>query len=108
MRDLNKDFGAAVSEARRKLGLTQVGLAEELGKTDRSISDMENGKTTPKLDTVALFARRLGISVDAVIHDAPQGDVPFCVKQFFAGMSEEEAAGYIRLCEDAEKIRKQK
>ena len=32
MRDLNKDFGAAVSEARRKLGLTQVGLAEELGK----------------------------------------------------------------------------
>ena len=60
MRDLNKDFGAAVSEARRKLGLTQVGLTEELGKTDRSISDMENGKTTPKLDTVALFARRLG------------------------------------------------
>ena len=108
MRDLNKDFGAAVSEARRKLGLTQVGLAEELGKTDRSISDMENGKTTPKLDTVALFARRRGISVDAVIHDMPQGDVPFCVKQFFAGMSEEEAAGYIRLCEDAEKIRKQK
>lgn len=108
MRDLNKDFGAAVSEARRKLGLTQVGLAEEPGKTDRSISDMENGKTTPKLDTVALFARRLGISVDAVIHDTPQGDVPFCVKQFFAGMSEEEAAGYIRLCEDAEKIRKEK
>ena len=47
MRDLNKDFGAAVSEARRKLGLTQVGLAEELGKTDRSISDMENGKQLP-------------------------------------------------------------
>ena len=104
MRDLNKDFGAAVSEARRKLGLTQVGLAEELGKTDRSISDMENGKTTPKLDTVALFARRLGISVDAVIHDAPQGDVLFCVKQFFSGMSEEEASRYIRLCEDAQKL----
>ena len=47
MRDLNKDFGAAVSEARRKLGLTQVGLGEELGKTDRSISDMENGKQLP-------------------------------------------------------------
>ncbi|MCI6255383.1 MAG: helix-turn-helix domain-containing protein [Clostridiales bacterium] len=35
-----------------------MGLAEELGKTDRSISDMENGKATPKLNTVALFARR--------------------------------------------------
>ncbi|MGM9522162.1 MAG: helix-turn-helix domain-containing protein, partial [Oscillospiraceae bacterium] len=43
MRDLNKAFGAAVSEARRKLGLTQVGLAEELGTTDQFISDMENG-----------------------------------------------------------------
>ena len=106
MRDVNKAFGAAVSEARRKLALTQVGLAEELGKTDRSISDMENGKTTPKLDTVALFARRLGISVDAVIHDTPEDDVPFCVKQFFAGMSEEEAAEYIQLCESAQKIRK--
>ena len=66
--------------------------------------DMENGKTTPKLDTVALFARRLGISVDAVIHDTSQGYVPFCVKHFFAGMSEEEAAGYIRLCESDQKI----
>ena len=67
--------------------------------------DMENGKATPKLDTVAFFARRLEVSADAVIHDTPEDDVPFCVKQFFAGMSEEEAAGYIRLCEDAEKIR---
>ena len=107
MRDLNKDFGTVVSESRRKLDLTQVGLAEELGKTDRSFSDMENGKTTPKLDTVVLFACRLKFSVDAVIHDTSQGDVPFFVKQFFAGMNEEEAAGYIRLCEDAEKIRTQ-
>ena len=37
MRDLNKDFGAAVSEARRKLGLTQVGLAEDLGKTEKQL-----------------------------------------------------------------------
>ena len=66
--------------------------------------DMENGKTTPKLDTVAFFAHRLEVSADAVIHDTPEDDVPFCVKQFFAGMSEEEAAGYIRLCEDAEKM----
>lgn len=60
--------------------------------------------STSKLDTVALFARRLGISVDAGIHDAPQGDVPFCVKQFFSGMSEEEASRYSRLCEDAQKL----
>ena len=104
MRDINKAFGAAVSDARRKHGLTQVGLAEALRKTDRSISDIERGKTNPKLDTIILLAERLDFSVDAVIRDTPKEDVPFCVKQFFSGMSEEEASRYIRLCEDAQKL----
>ena len=64
MRDISKAFGIAISDARRKCGLRQVDLAEELGKTNRCISDLENGKTMPRLDTVAQFARRLGISID--------------------------------------------
>ena len=95
MRDISKSFGIAISDARRKCGLRQVDLAEELGKTNRCISDLENGKTMPRLDTVAQFARRLGISIDEVIHDEPQAEVPLCAKQFFAGMSEEVAAKYI-------------
>lgn len=51
-----------------------------------------------------IICAQAGISVDAGIHDAPQGDVPFCVKQFFSGMSEEEASRYSRLCEDAQKL----
>ena len=104
VRDISKSFGIAISDARRKCGLRQVDLAEELGKTNRCISDLENGKTMPRLDTVAQFARRLGISIDEVIHDEPQAEVPLCAKQFFAGMSEEVAAKYIRLCIDAKDI----
>ena len=104
VRDISKAFGIAISDARRKCGLRQVDLAEELGKTNRCISDLENGKTMPRLDTVAQFARRLGISIDEVIHDEPQAEVPLCAKQFFAGMSEEVAAKYIRLCIDAKDI----
>lgn len=104
MRDVNKAFGAAVCEARRKQGLTQLQLAEKLGKTDRSLSDLENGKGTSKLDTVAQIALALGVSVDAAIGITPQDDVPLCVKQFFSGMPADEAARYITLCEDAKKL----
>lgn len=104
VRDISKAFGSAISDARHKCGLRQVDLAEELGKTNRCISDLENGKTMPRLDTVAQFARRLGISIDEVIHDEPQAELPLCAKQFFAGMSEEVAARYIQLCIDAKDI----
>lgn len=51
MHDICNLFGAALSRARRELGLTQIELAEKLGTTDRSISDLERGKTNPKLDS---------------------------------------------------------
>ena len=54
MHDICNLFGAALNRARHELGLTQIELAEKLGTTDRSISDLERGKTNPKLDTVYL------------------------------------------------------
>ena len=97
MHDICNLFGAALSRTRRELGLTQIELAEKLGTTDRSISDLERGKTNPKLDTV----------VDALVGIVPKGDVPSCVRTFFAGMSAEEAAKYIRLCKDADELTKE-
>ena len=67
---------------------------------------LERGKTNPKLDTVAHFSRSLGISIDALVGIVPKGDVPSCVRTFFAGMSAEEAAKYIRLCKDADELAK--
>lgn len=43
MHDICNLFGAALNRARHELGLTQVELAEKLGTTDRSISDLERG-----------------------------------------------------------------
>ena len=59
------------------------------------------------VDTVAHFSRSLGISVDALVGIVPKGDVPSCVRTFFAGMSAEEAAKYIRLCKDADELTKE-
>lgn len=107
MHDICNLFGAALSRTRRELGLTQIELAEKLGTTDRSISDLERGKTNPKLDTVAHFSRSLGISVDATGWDRAERRCPSCVRTFFAGMSAEEAAKYIRLCKDADELTKE-
>ena len=107
MHDICNLFGVALNRARHELGLTQVELAEKLGTTDRSISDLERGKTNPKLDTVAHFSRSLGISIDALVGIVPKGDVPSCVRTFFAGMSAEEASKYIQLCIYASELTKE-
>ncbi len=104
MHDVIKAFGASVREARHKQGLTQLELAERLGKTDRSFSDLENGKTDPKLSTIAQISLELGISVDSAIGVLPKDDVALCVKQFFKDMPAEEAEKYIRLCQEARNL----
>lgn len=60
MHDICNLFGAALSRARRELGLTQIELAEKLGTTDRSISDLERGKTNPKLDNNGHLSSYIG------------------------------------------------
>lgn len=107
MHDICIVFGAALCKAQHALGLTQIELAERLGTTDRSISDLERGKTNPKLDTISHFARSLNISIDALIGVVPEGEVPSCVKAFFAGMSAEEASKYIQLCIYASELTKE-
>ena len=99
--------GELIRAERKKKGWTQSELAERLGTTDRSISDLERGKTNPKLDTISHFARSLNISIDALIGVVPEGEVPSCVKAFFAGMSAEEASKYIQLCIYASELTKE-
>lgn len=46
------DLGLAIQQARLSRGLTQTVLAEELGISQRSVSEIESGKPT-------IFARRV-------------------------------------------------
>ena len=68
MHDICNLFGAALSRARRELGLTQIELAEKLGTTDRSISDLERGKTNPKLDMLNLPSPRARNASSTFVH----------------------------------------
>ena len=44
-------LGKAVKEARSRLGITQLKLAEDIGKSERTVIKIEGGASNLKLDT---------------------------------------------------------
>jgi transcriptional regulator with XRE-family HTH domain len=64
---LKERFSANLKKARRRAGVSQTELASmtELHRTQ--ISNMENGKTMPRLDTVAKLISALNCSADELI-----------------------------------------
>lgn len=61
----NQDLGAAIRLARKKQNLRQVDVAQKASVRQALVSDIENGATTAKLDTVmrVLAALNLDLSV---------------------------------------------
>lgn len=61
---LKAALGARVRDLRRSRGLTQEGLAEQLGVTPRYLAGIERGERNLTLDSVDALAAQL--EVDAV------------------------------------------
>lgn len=61
------DIGRVVAVRRRQLGFTQTQMANELGLTQRYVSELENGKTsslnTRTLDVLDQLGIELGFKV---------------------------------------------
>lgn len=60
--------GARIKEARLAKNMTQAELAEQLGVTYQNIGQWENGKRTPRLETLEKIAEALGISMEWFIY----------------------------------------
>lgn len=60
-----KQFGAAVAEARKALGLTQRDLALAIGTGERFVVDLEAGKPTAQLGKALAAARAVGLRLTA-------------------------------------------
>lgn len=56
-------IGAAIREARERLGMTQEELAEKVGHDQRAISEYEHGKRRLSAVELPLFARALNVSL---------------------------------------------
>lgn len=52
---------------RRAAGLTQAALAEKSGQRSATISDIESGKTDPRLSTLKALAGALGLEIGDIV-----------------------------------------
>ena len=64
-------WGAFLKKARRSRGMSQRALARELGVSQARIAQIENGASTPQIDTMAAYITALGgaLTVRADFHD---------------------------------------
>ena len=60
-------LGKRIAEWRKAVGLTQEALADILDTAVPYISEIENGKKKPSLNTVVSIADALGITVDELL-----------------------------------------
>jgi transcriptional regulator with XRE-family HTH domain len=62
MNPLNEEFGRLVRAARNREGLTQSQVAERVGLSRTSVTNIEKGRQTVLLHQIFLFASALGMA----------------------------------------------
>lgn len=62
------DFKINLRYIREREGLTQAELSEKTGISQAALSNYENGKDRPSVDSCAKLAKALGVSIDDLVH----------------------------------------
>lgn len=65
------ELGSRLKAAREGKGFTLRALASKIGVSSSLLSQIENGKTKPSVDTLYAVVRQLDISIDAILGLAP-------------------------------------
>lgn len=60
-------LGARLRAAREAQGVSLRSVAAAIGVSPSLLSQIENGKTNPSVDTLYALVQQLGISVDAML-----------------------------------------
>lgn len=66
---LKKQIGANIASYRKRLRLTQVGLAEKLNYSDKAVSKWERGESAPDVQTLVQLADLYEVSVNDLLVD---------------------------------------
>lgn len=64
---MKKTLGMMIAELRKEQGMTQVGLAEKMGVTDKAVSKWERDLSCPDINSLPNLAAVLGVSVDELM-----------------------------------------
>lgn len=66
---LKMQIGTNIANLRKRLGLTQAGLAEKVNYSDKAVSKWERGESAPDILTLVSLAEVLGVTVDDLLSD---------------------------------------
>lgn len=72
---MEQTIGKRIMENRKRLGLTQDALAEQLGVTAQAVSKWENDQSCPDIATLPKLAEIFGITTDALLGREPDSVV---------------------------------
>ncbi|MCL1858385.1 MAG: helix-turn-helix domain-containing protein [Oscillospiraceae bacterium] len=62
------NIGKTIKKIREEKNITQEQLAEKLNVTRQAVSNWENGKTQPDIDTIIKISEILEVSVEEIIY----------------------------------------
>lgn len=57
-------MGNILRDARKSSNMTQCGVADRTGISERELGNIENGLTEPKFNTIVVLCSIYGISID--------------------------------------------
>ena len=80
--ELNK-IGRRIAQARKRAGLTQEQLAEQLGISPQAVSKWENGWNLPDLENMLLLAEKLNVPYTNLIEEADEVEHLTCRDRLF-------------------------
>ena len=76
-------FGERIIEYRKKKGLSQEVLAQQLGVSRQSVSKWERDESMPEAEKLPMLAKALGVSLDTLLTgeaETPQAAEPYPVR----------------------------
>jgi len=75
-------LGKRIREERKKIGLTQSKLAEDIDISDAYMGQIERGERSLTLNTLVRLVNRLGISIDYLLKDYVDNADEVIINQF--------------------------
>ena len=66
---LKKQIGINISTFRKRIGLTQMALAERLSYSDKAVSKWERGESAPDVLTLIELSKQFGVTVNDLLAD---------------------------------------
>lgn len=91
MKTIQGLLGARIKELRKRKGLTQDQLAEQVDLASRYISLIEGGKSSPSLEVIARIASALGVEAKELfdfMHLDPERTSPEGLEKNLEGIDE--------------------